>query len=113
MGKRLKSGGGFTLIEVLCAFLILSLSAAVLFTGIGAASSMNAAARTGRAELYGELAVAEAQANGSAVGDGTVFFYRVDAAGEAVGAPFGSRTVHVFEEDDGALRSYQLIPGSS
>lgn len=106
MKGHLQDRRGFTLIEVLCAFLILALSASLLFTGIGAAGSVNQLARTSQQKFYTELSTAEGQA--AAEAEGEARFYSVDASGAVDTSSYGSRAVEYYREEDGALCSYAI-----
>ena len=106
MGRRIKNTGGFTLVEVLCAFLILALSASLLFTGIGAAGSLNQAAKESQQTFYFELSAAEGQ---TGTGEEAVaHFYTIDASGTVSAVSFSDKRVLAYAADSGALRSYRL-----
>lgn len=120
MKKRCGNRRGFTLVEVLCAFLMLSLSATLLLTGIGVAGSINQQARVSQQSFYEELSLAERQpaptpgpapdpteAPGPTEGI-AANFYAVDANGGVAQNEYGSRTVEIYSKGPGALSSYRL-----
>ena len=55
MKKKLKSQRGFTLLEVLCAFLVIALSAGLFAAGLGAAVRINFQADEQRTAFFEEL----------------------------------------------------------
>lgn len=70
--RKLRGSGGTTLIEVLCALVVLAMCTAFFVTTVSAAGRLNAMARESEEKLYTALGVAETQNSSDAVEDDAV-----------------------------------------
>lgn len=103
IGKKLRSRCGETLVEVLCALVIVALCTVVFSTMISAATDMNAETIDGNGEMFAALSSAETGAD--AIGTGTVK-YSVDGGAE--------ETVSVtYYGADGMAVSYDVGTGGA
>lgn len=99
--KKLNQDRGETLVEVLAAVLVASLSIALLFGGIMASSSIGRSARTSDKTFYADLSAAERQGSSDKKGEMAVTV--------ANGIAEAKLDVNVYGE---AVRSYAKEGGS-
>lgn len=109
--KLVDDNRGETLIEVLAAVLITTLSVALLFTCIMASARMDDAAQELDAEHYKALSEAEAQADASPAPSSTsgiVTIERINPADpSATPMATAAPSIAIYGDEDGGLYSYK------